>query len=430
MVQETLQNGTTAPTRRLSAEEVHHTEVIRGEKLMSEGKRHLICGNVPDATNCFSQACEIFAIQFGQTSDQLATPYLYYGKALLEMGRIENGVLGHAVEEGNILEEKDAVLEDEGKATIQIEEVEMPESERQELVNSVQNAMREGNLYNDHDTEDEATEDELEHEEENEKMEQDEKMEEEVTFKDELEPSTKEENVPTEESSLQLAWETLELSTVIYKRLGPAAHMKLAEAKHALAQVSMETEHYSQAVGDFTECLEYQKQVMPADDRRIAETYYNIGLAHSFDNKFAESLAWYQKSVEVLKQRISNLEQKLKVKQAEEFGEVQKSGKVEDMQKELEELKDIVMLDMVAKIEDIQASQNQYSESIQAMKSMGQSAFPQEQANPFDGGFSSSSGDFTEAHPVATKKRKNDDLTVKKVETTTGKQKQTTRCDA
>lgn len=328
------------------------------------------------------------------------------------------------------MEEKDAVLEDDEEATNQIEEIEMPESERQELVKSVQHAMREGNLYNDPDTEDEAAEDELEAEEENEKMEQDEQMEEEAAFEDEVELSAKEETAPTEESSLQLAWEMLELSTLIYKKLGPAAHMKLAEAKHALAQVSMETEHYSQAASDFNECLEYQKQVMPTDDRRIAETYYNIGLAYSFDNKFTESLTWYQKSVEVLKQRITNLEQKLKVKQAEEFGEVQKSGKVEDMLKELEELKDIVMLDMVAKIEDVQASQNQYSQSIQAMKSMGRSAFPQDQVNPFDGGFSSTSGDFTEANPVATKKRKGDDATAKKIETTIGNHKQTTRCDA
>jgi len=364
----------------------------------------MLSNDVSDAANCFSKACQLLASQYGQSADELATPYLYYGKSLLELGRIENDVLGHAIQEVGILtsQNEEAVPED-AKGGIQIEEVEIDETAREELKASVEHAMRDGNLYNDDVTEDEATEDESEVDEENvEPSKVDVQVE---SMEDDVIETEKTETTVPEESSLQLAWEMLELSTIIYKRLGPDANVKLAEAKHALALVSMETEHYEQAIGDFKECLEYQKQIMPLDDRRIAESYYNIGLAYSLDNKFAESLEWYRKSVETLKTRITNLEHKVKVKSAEEFGEVAKSGKVESMQAELEELRDIVMLDLVAKIENVEQAQKTYSESVEDMKSIGKSAF----SNQFDSGFGSSNGDVNTVKARSTKRKSEED---------------------
>jgi len=402
---------------------------IEAQNLISTGKRHFICGEVQDAIDAFSQACQLLADKYGQTHDMLASPYLYYGKALLEMARIENGVLGHAVQDGSALgetEETDEVEKEEKKceksATIQIEEEPISKEKCMEIRKDVEHAMREGNLYNDEMTEDEATEDEGDEEskqvdkvekstetkdkevvidekekkdekevsQENEEdvdMEQDVKDVKETTDhkKSSFKPSVSEEFDDEEVSTMQLAWEVLELSYTIFKRIGTEACMRQAECKHLLGQVSMEKENYLQAVTDFIEAHQLQTKVLEQGDRRIAEACYSVGLAYSFDKKFPESITWYKKSVEALESRISHLNQKLKQRAAEEFGEDEKSEQYTSIQKEVDELKDLVVLDMKAKMEDVEISQKQYNSSIHAMRSMGKEVFTS--GSKFEAGF-------------------------------------------
>ena len=53
---------------------------------------------VPEAVDEMAECCTIFAKEFGETDIKCAEPYFYYGKALLEMSRLEAEVLGHAME--------------------------------------------------------------------------------------------------------------------------------------------------------------------------------------------------------------------------------------------------------------------------------------------------------------------------------------------
>merc|ERR1712098_117117 len=65
---------------------------------LSEGKRHLLVGEIPDAVSSLALACELLSKQFGETHKECADAYFYYGKSLLDMARLENGVLGNALE--------------------------------------------------------------------------------------------------------------------------------------------------------------------------------------------------------------------------------------------------------------------------------------------------------------------------------------------
>jgi len=64
----------------------------------AQGKRHLLVGEVPDAVSSLALACELLSKEFGETHKECADAYFYYGKSLLDMARLENGVLGNALE--------------------------------------------------------------------------------------------------------------------------------------------------------------------------------------------------------------------------------------------------------------------------------------------------------------------------------------------
>ncbi|PIK59736.1 hypothetical protein BSL78_03308 [Apostichopus japonicus] len=82
-----------------SAEQSRADDVdAQAVKLLGEGKRNLLVGDAPSAVTSIQEACEILAAKYGEISDQCADPYYHYGNALLELGRMESGVLGNALD--------------------------------------------------------------------------------------------------------------------------------------------------------------------------------------------------------------------------------------------------------------------------------------------------------------------------------------------
>ena len=92
--------------------------------LLTAGKRDLLLSNVPDAVTKLAQASELLSKTFGETGAETAETYFYYGKSLLELSRMESGVLGNALEgvpeedaEGNTSQFEDpAILQATGEA--------------------------------------------------------------------------------------------------------------------------------------------------------------------------------------------------------------------------------------------------------------------------------------------------------------------------
>merc|ERR1739844_744238 len=147
--------------------------------------------------------------------------------------------------------------------------------------------------------------------------------EEDCEHADEENAAAHEAKAEEEPSSLQLAWEVLELSKLICKQqLDNVAKKELDDATKAalekrycdtyflLSEVSVESGNYHQAVEDLKLCLQRQKTLLPADSRNIAETLYYLGVALSFHKNYDEALMSLDAAVSVLESRIVNLKEK------------------------------------------------------------------------------------------------------------------------
>merc|ERR1719402_226902 len=124
-------------------------------------------------------------------------------------------------------------------------------------------------------------------------------MEQEDDSKQPMEVEGNFDEVPT---SLQLAWEILELAKVVFTRNN--SEQKLVETLLLLGEVSMESKHYQQAVEDLQMCL---KKHQSGDSRTLAETHYKLGIALAFQHKMKEASECFCKSISVLELRIKNL---------------------------------------------------------------------------------------------------------------------------
>ncbi|XP_074762403.1 nuclear autoantigenic sperm protein isoform X1 [Athene noctua] len=104
------------------------------KKLLGLGQKHLVMGNIPAAVNAFQEAASLLGKKYGETADECAEAFFYYGKSLLELARMENGVLGNALEGVQVEEEGEKA---EGGSALPT----VDEDAREELREQVYNAM-------------------------------------------------------------------------------------------------------------------------------------------------------------------------------------------------------------------------------------------------------------------------------------------------
>nr|XP_054494721.1 nuclear autoantigenic sperm protein isoform X2 [Agelaius phoeniceus] len=272
------------------------------KKLLGLGQKHLVMGNIPAAVNAFQEAASLLGKKYGETADECAEAFFYYGKSLLELARMENGVLGNALEGVQVEEEGEKAEED--SALPAADETEESEEEDKE------------NDKADDDKENELTVEDKESEE------------------DEI-------------GNLELAWDMLELAKVIYKRQETKeAQLHAAQAHLKLGEVSIESENYTQAIEEFQACLALQQKYLEAHDRLLAESHYQLALAYHYNSDFDEAVLQFGKSMEVIDKRLAILTERIKKADA---------GSPED-EKEIEELKGLLP-EIKEKIEDSKESQ-------------------------------------------------------------------------
>jgi len=240
---------------------------------LASGKRHLLVSDIPLAVTTLGDACELFSNLFGETAGEMGEVYFYYGKALLEMARLESGVLGNALDGDG---EDDGDDDDESADG---EEAENGEKEK-----------------NGEGAKDEKAESDVEGGE-----------------KEGEDQSAQEAEEEDDPSNLQLAWEMLELAKVVYTKTVETEKdnlevgRQLCETYMVLGEVSLENENYPQAVEDLELCLARRVASLPSDSRCIAETHYQLGIAQGFDMKWEEAVVSLEAAIKVLETRVANL---------------------------------------------------------------------------------------------------------------------------
>ncbi|XP_071011831.1 histone-binding protein N1/N2-like isoform X4 [Oncorhynchus clarkii lewisi] len=268
--------------------------MAEAKKLIGAGNRHLVMGDVVSAVNVFQEACGMLAERYGDTADECGEAFFLCGKSLLELARMENTVLGDALE--GVPEESS-------------EEGEKQENSKFESAD---------NLDDDDDDDDE----------EGEGTADDKESEEEV-------------------GNLQLAWEMLEVAKVIYKRKeNEADQLMAAQAYLKLGEVGAESGNYPAAVEDFQDCLALQLKHLPPHSRLLAETHYQLGMTYCYTGQYSQAIQHYSSSVKVIEGRLAMLQGVL------DKGE----NGAEEGKTELEELK-LLLPDIAEKVEDAKESQ-------------------------------------------------------------------------
>ncbi|XP_034737460.1 nuclear autoantigenic sperm protein isoform X6 [Etheostoma cragini] len=274
------------------------------KKLIGTGNRHLVMGDVVSAVSVFQDACSMLAAKFGDTAEECGEAFFLCGKSLLELARMENSVLGNALE--GVPEES--------------EEEEQPNSSNIESANNLDDD-------DDDDEDDEDGEENGQHKEED------------------------------EVGNLQLAWEMLEVAKVIYKKKdGKDDQLMAAQAYLKLGEVSAESGNYPQALEDFQECLSLQLKHLPPHSRLLAETHYHVATTLCYMDQYSQAIQHYNSSIKVIEARLAMLQE---VIDAADVAAEEKN--------EMEELKQLLP-DIREKVEDAKESQRTASAASQAIQ--------------------------------------------------------------
>ncbi|XP_061681773.1 histone-binding protein N1/N2-like isoform X3 [Syngnathoides biaculeatus] len=216
------------------------------KKLIGTGNRHLVMGDVVSAVGVFQDACSMLAARYGDTADECGEAFFLCGKSLLELARMENAVLGNAL---------DGVPEES-------------EEEEQPCNSNIESA---NNLDDDDGGDDDDDDDDV--------------------------------------GNLQLAWEMLEVAKVIYKRKeGKEDQLMAAQAFLKLGEVGAETGNYPQALEDFQECLTLQLKHLPPHNRLLAETHYHVATTLCYMDQYSQAIQHYNSSIKVIETRLAMLQ--------------------------------------------------------------------------------------------------------------------------
>jgi len=363
----------------------------KAQKTFQLGKKNLFLNKIDESVNNIGDACNVYTTKFGEFDPQCAEVYYFYGRALLELARVESTVLGNALngvpeESGPIddsrygnpddvaADEKEEISEkvidalcNEDKttetetATPAATEATAPETATPETTEQAATVPKSTETTEkpaadaaaasteSNGTDAPATEAAGE-EEEGDDEECDEEDEEDLSKNDE---QVKDEAEADEISNLQRSWEMFELAKLVYSKNFDNdlafKNKRIAECLLKLGEISIEQEIYDQAINDITESIRLQEeQKEERDERMLAESFYQLGLAQQFNSLFTEANESYQKSINIVQLRIEKLKAKL-TQLAEDAETESERNTIKD---EINDLNDLLP-EMTSKLEEL-----------------------------------------------------------------------------
>lgn len=73
--------------------------------------------------------------------------------------------------------------------------------------------------------------------------------------------------------------------------------------------------------------INFQEKILEEDNRCLAETHYQLGVAHSFSDDFDKAIESFKAAMKVIEMRITNLEKQIKEKKEWTEEQKKKDGK-------------------------------------------------------------------------------------------------------
>jgi len=198
------------------------------------------------AADLFSQVLTKRITEFGETSENVAPLYHYYGKCLLYSAQDELTELGSIVRE-NV---KDILASKIEESTEEVEVVN-DESEVKEEEQDLKTAMTEA------------------------------------------------------AQSIEVATENLEVAKAIYEKNESKYRTQLAEIYMLTADIHMDTEMMEEAEKDYLKCLELKKELEVPEDRTIAGIYYSLAITLQHQNKNKEATPHLQTAKRIMEASIN-----------------------------------------------------------------------------------------------------------------------------
>jgi len=286
--------------------------------LLASGTELFEDGDYTDAAAELGSASELFAKVFGETADECGEAYLMYGKALLNVSIMENEVLGYALEGMELEDDAKTLPQVESPTKLKDEEVTVVKSDVAKAFNEHFNAYNVLAQHHFAEVTDVCCEDSADSEVEDVNMDTDSPKspsKTDSTSAEETDSPSALDAAAEDTSNLQLAWEMLELAKMIYERKSKnvvpekkrEVMSALWEATSGLGEVAMEAGNFSQALEEFSSCLEARKSLLPKDSRSIAEALFQKSRAEAALRKTAESELSVRAAVAVLEERVVNL---------------------------------------------------------------------------------------------------------------------------
>ncbi|KAL3110787.1 hypothetical protein niasHT_016742 [Heterodera trifolii] len=331
------------------------------DKLLAEGHKLMLAQSFCDASVVLCKAAELSSKFFGDFAPQSFLPHFNYGKALIEVARLESLPIKPPVED---IDESDEEDEEEEQS----EELKSKSGTEKEVVEDQQQQKKteEQKEKTEEKGGEKGTDECAEERDGGEKQDEVEKADNEmaeVTLKTDNEEEADEDG--GDEDDGQIAWESLEVARKICENQMKDDQAKLwterkSDVLVALGDCMTVTENFPLALEEFTSALVIRKELFGEADRRTAEVYFWIGRTHKLMDDFKTAAEHFENAKKVLEAVIAAKERELK-----ERGE----ENCDSLSQELEELKDTVK-GVEEKVQDAVDSIVQQRKRDEAMKAM------------------------------------------------------------